>query len=90
MGTNRKEQVTITRQITGHSDLNNTLVIMGKHPTGHYGQCHEERDLEHIVVTYKKYTERKTMITLCKIVQVETSLESGDGKRRKENACLVL
>ena len=41
-GNKRKEQVTISRITIGHSNLNGTLHIMGKHPTGLCDYCREQ------------------------------------------------
>lgn len=63
-GTKRKEQVIMSRLRIGHSHLNGTLLITGKHPTGICEQCQEAETVEHILITFRKFTqERQEMVT---------------------------
>jgi len=53
MGAKRKEQVIIRRLRIGHSNLNSTLWIIGKHPTGMCEQCQEAETVEHVLTKCK-------------------------------------
>ena len=48
-GDNRAEQVVMSRIRIGHSKLNNTLNIIGTHPTGQCS-CGEMETVEHVIV----------------------------------------
>ena len=46
----------------GHSKLNSTLFIIGKHPTGNC-QCEEKEAVSHVLTECRKYeTERRNML----------------------------
>lgn len=62
-GNKRKQQVIMSRMRIGHSCLNGTLKLMGKHLTGLCEQCSEEETIEHVLLFCSKYTEeRKIML----------------------------
>jgi len=52
---NRREETTMNRLRTGHSKLNSTLRIMGKHPTGFCEDCQTPEKVEHAIVNCRKY-----------------------------------
>ena len=59
----RREEVIITRLKLGHSALNKTLQVMGKHPTGLCDHCQEEESVEHVIMNCNLYQrERETMM----------------------------
>lgn len=62
--TKRKEQVTIIRLSGGHSNLNSTLYIIGKHPRGLCHQCHEAETPEHMLISCRKFTQEEMMTQL--------------------------
>ena len=58
----RREEVIITRLKLGHSALNKTLQLMGKHPTGLCENCQEEESAEHAFMHCSLYqAEREIM-----------------------------
>lgn len=60
-GDNKTEGI-ITRLRMGHSGLNKTLHLIGKHPTGLCDHCQEEESVEHILCHCPKYiTEREIL-----------------------------
>jgi len=59
MSNRRKEQIMITRLRIGHSKLNVTLCILGKHPTGLCNECHEEETVSHILMSCRKFTQER-------------------------------
>ncbi|XP_055499259.1 uncharacterized protein LOC129701820 isoform X1 [Leucoraja erinacea] len=62
-GGNRREQVVLTRLRIGHTHLNSTLKILGKHPTGLREECHQPETVEHALIACRRYeTERGLMI----------------------------
>lgn len=77
-GANRKEQVIISRLRIGHSNLNSTLLIIGKHPTGMCEQCQEAETVEHVLKTCRTFNqERQEMITqLQNIGRVDNTVKS--------------
>ena len=54
-GGNRKEETAITRLRIGHTNLDSTLYIIGKHPTGLCERCQEQETLEHVLISCMKY-----------------------------------
>jgi len=50
----RTEQVIMSRIRIGHRKLNNTLKIMGKHPTGQCS-CGERETVEHVMIACPRY-----------------------------------
>lgn len=62
-GGSRREEVVMTRLRIGHSNLNETLHIIGKHPTGLCEFCQAPETVEHVLVKCRKYSvERKEMM----------------------------
>ncbi len=55
----RREQVMFTHLRTGHSNLNHTLHIIGKHNTGLCDVCLLEETVEHVLKKCKAYKKRK-------------------------------
>ena len=59
---NRKEEVVLTRLRLGHSALNKTLQIVGKHRDGLCDECLEDETIEHVLMNCSKYErEREEM-----------------------------
>ncbi len=54
-GISRKEQVILSRMV--HSNLNGTLHIMRKRPTGMCAQCQEYETVEHVLISCGKFTQ---------------------------------
>ena len=62
-GGNRKEETVITRLRIGHTNLNSTLYIIGKHLTGLCERCQELETIEHVLISCRRYIpERRAMI----------------------------
>ena len=91
-GGNRAEQVIISRLRIGHSRLNNTLSIIGKHPTGRCS-CGERETVEHVMVECHGYDrEREELyIGLQKARVGEKNLQSiiECGKSREGRALII-
>ena len=68
----------INRLRIGHSNLNSTLYVIGKHRTGLCDLCNESETVEHILISCREYrVERQEMLSqLQKIKQVENSIKS--------------
>ena len=59
----RREEVILTRLKLGHSGLNKTLQLMGKHDTGLCEECQEEETVEHAMMNCRMYErEREIMV----------------------------
>ncbi|XP_013870655.1 uncharacterized protein LOC106522257 [Austrofundulus limnaeus] len=59
IGGNRKEQVILTRLRLGHTGLNKTLHLLGKHPTGNC-ECDKGMEtVEHVVIHCEKYNNSR-------------------------------
>lgn len=83
---NSKEQSIISRLRMGHTGLNSTLHLIGKHPTGLCG-CRVEREtVEHVLCNCIKYEEcrRKLRENLKNIggggMNVKNLLDGGERK----------
>ena len=58
----RKEEVVLTRLRLGHSALNKTLQVVGKHQDGLCEDCLEDETIEHVLMNCSKYEiERETL-----------------------------
>ena len=58
----RREEIVLTRLRLGHSGLNKTLKLMGKHESGLCEGCQEEETVEHVLMECREYeTERNNM-----------------------------
>uniref|UniRef100_A0A673MAK6 Uncharacterized LOC107721237 n=1 Tax=Sinocyclocheilus rhinocerous TaxID=307959 RepID=A0A673MAK6_9TELE len=60
IGKTRKEEVVYNRILLGHSNLNSTLKILGKHPNGLCEQCKVEETVTHVILECKKYEEERS------------------------------
>lgn len=61
-GRNTLEDSIISRLRLGHTRLNKTLQLIGKHPTGLCEYCQEEESVEHVLCHCRKYnTEREIL-----------------------------
>ena len=59
----RKEEIIFSRILLGHSNLNSTLKIIGKHPNGLCEICKVEETVTHVFLDCRRYEqERGTMI----------------------------
>lgn len=57
---NRREESIISRMKSGHTRLNNTLSIIGKHPTANCEFC---ETLEHVMNYRPKYEDERKELT---------------------------
>lgn len=63
VGKSRKEEVIFNRILSGHSNLNSTIKIIGKHLNGLCEQCHVEETIPNVLLECSKYEwERGKMI----------------------------
>ena len=85
----RTEQVIMSRIRIGHCKLNNTLKIMGKHPTGQCS-CGERETVEHVIVACPRYGRekermkielQKTGIRECNFKNIVESAKSKEGRK---------
>lgn len=58
-GKNREEETVISRIRFGHTGLNSTLFVMGKHNTGRCEYCGQEETIEHVIVHCERYEEER-------------------------------
>lgn len=59
----RKEEIIFSRILLGHSNLNSTLKIIGKHPNGLCEICKVEETVTHVFLDCRRYEqERRAMI----------------------------
>ena len=63
MSGDRRKEIVLTRLRLGHSALNKSLHIIGKHQSGFCEVCHQEDEtIEHVLQRCRRYdTERETM-----------------------------
>uniref|UniRef100_A0A1A8L2C0 Reverse transcriptase domain-containing protein n=1 Tax=Nothobranchius pienaari TaxID=704102 RepID=A0A1A8L2C0_9TELE len=74
-GRSRREEVIVSRLRFGHTGLNNTLFIIGKHDTGTCVYCGEEETVGHVVLHCRKYqAERRKMIRILSRMKVKLDL----------------
>ncbi len=52
----------MTRLRIGHSNLNSTLHIIGKHPTGFCEYCQSLETIEHVLLSCKRYEEQRRIM----------------------------
>ena len=63
VGRNRREETIISRLRFGHTALNSTLFIIGKHNTGNCVYCGQRETIEHVLLHCRKYEiERRNLI----------------------------
>lgn len=95
-GGNRKEEIVMTRLRIGHSNLNSTFHIIGKHPTGFCGCGQVAETIEHVFLSCRQYEEqRKNMMEELGIVGtigtgMKEILESGENEQSRGNIFLFL
>jgi len=93
-GGNRKEEIVMTRLRIGHSNLNGTLHIIGKHPTGFCGCGQVTETIEHVFLRCRQYEEqRKSMMEELGIVGtigigMKEILENGENEQRRRSIFL--
>ncbi|CAJ1048534.1 hypothetical protein ANANG_G00129960%2C partial [Xyrichtys novacula] len=61
-GRSRKEEVAITRLRLGHTGLNSTLKIIGKHPTGNCRSCNLQETVEHVLMECREYESERGVL----------------------------
>lgn len=59
-GRHRKEEVMISRLRMGHTGLNSTLALMGKHGNGMCDECGVVETVEHVIFKCSKYEEQRS------------------------------
>lgn len=59
IGKSRKEEVIFNRVVLGHSNLNSTLKITGKHPNGLCDHCNVEETITHVFLDCRKYEQER-------------------------------
>ncbi len=70
---NNKTEGIITRLRMGHTGLNKTLHLIGKHPSGVCDHCQEEESVEHILCHCQKYIAEREILK--KGIRKQSSLE---------------
>lgn len=61
-GRNRKEESVITRLRNGHSALNSSLFLIGKHNNGRCEYCGEEETVDHVLLYCQKYESEREVL----------------------------
>lgn len=61
-GRNRREQVIMSRLRTGHTRLNSSLNLVGKHPDGKCRWCQERETADHVILKCRKYEEERNQL----------------------------
>ena len=62
-GMRRKQQVTIARMRIGHTLLNSTLFIIGKHQDGMCDECQQPETVPPVLIHCRRYSrERKELL----------------------------
>ncbi len=59
IGKSKKEEVIFNRILLGHSNLNSTLKILGKHPNGLCEYCNDEETIPHVFIDCRKYEQER-------------------------------
>ena len=69
----RREEIVLTRLRLGHSALNKTLKLIGKHQTGLCEGCQEEEEsVEHVVLRCRRYeVQREEMMNKMKDLGIQ-------------------
>ncbi|XP_037536736.1 uncharacterized protein LOC119413748 [Nematolebias whitei] len=68
---NRREETVISRLRFGHTGLNRTLFIIGKHNTGKCDHCGEDETIQHVLMICQNYHhERRQMIQRLNAINV--------------------
>lgn len=77
-GWKRKDEVVISRLRLGHTYLNSTLFLLGKHQDGLCPDCRQPETVEHVLITCEKYSrERLEFISeLRHVGMAEVSIKS--------------
>ena len=61
-GRNRREEAIFPRLRIGHTGINKTLHIIGKHPTGRCIHCDQHESVQHVLLDCRGYEmERKKL-----------------------------
>ncbi|XP_061747026.1 uncharacterized protein LOC133545438 [Nerophis ophidion] len=76
-GRNRKEEDIITRMRLGHTYLNSSLKLIGKHTTGLCDFCHQIENVDHVLIQCRKYNREREIIEN-KLAKENIRLEVGD------------
>ncbi len=61
-GRHRKEEVMISRLRMGHTGLNSTLALMGKHGNGMCDECDASETVEHVLFECSKYDDQRNSL----------------------------
>ncbi|XP_015260458.1 PREDICTED: uncharacterized protein LOC107104854 [Cyprinodon variegatus] len=59
LGKSRREQGMFSRIRLGHTRLNASLHVIGKHPTGKCDMCSQPETIEHVLFEYIKYASQR-------------------------------
>lgn len=90
----RKEQVIFTHLRTGHSNLNHTLHVIGKHDTGLCDVCLVEETVEHVMQICKTYEIQSRILKEelqavgCQEFNITSLLNDGPNSRKQMNAVM--
>lgn len=58
----RKEEVILNRLRIGHTGLNKSLHVIGKHDTGHCDSCDVLETVEHVLTKCSKYDRERQLV----------------------------
>ena len=62
VGFKRREENVISRMRIGHTGLNHTLSIIGKHPTGKCIHCSQPETVEHVLLRCRKSINQRNVL----------------------------
>ncbi len=60
-GRHRKEEVMISRLRMGHTGLNSTIALVGKHENGMCDECDVSETVEHVLIECSKYDDQRNV-----------------------------
>ncbi len=62
MGKNRREETVITRLRIGHTGLNKTMHLIGKHTNGLCTHCNQPESVKHIIIECHAYENKRIIL----------------------------
>jgi len=87
----RREESIITRLRIGHTGLNSSLKLIGKHPTGKCQHCTHLETVEHILFQCTKYSEeRNQLFQSLRMVNQNFTMQGLLGKTSSNNYHFVI
>lgn len=74
-GRSKRAEEVVSRLRFGHTGLNSTLFLIGKHDSGKGDYCGEEETLEHVILQCRKYkVERRQLVQSLSNINMQLDL----------------